>query len=88
MIFTTRDGVIEWVDAAGADLLHLSPAGCQGRDLIRFFANNRVPVIEAMHAARSGGVVQGSGAIRPLDRKPRPVRFTVSPDPEQAGSLK
>jgi hypothetical protein len=75
-------------DAAGADLLNLSPQGCQSRDLIRFFAKNRISVIEAMHAARSGGVAKGSGAIRPLERKPRPVTFTVAPDPDRAGSLK
>jgi hypothetical protein len=80
--------VIEWADATAGDLLHCSPAGCRGRDLIRFFGANRVTAIEAMAGARAGEVIHGSGLIRPRERKARPVTFTVAPDPEQEGSLK
>jgi hypothetical protein len=48
--------VIERLDAAGADPVAPLTRGCQSRDLIRFFAKNRISVIEAMHAARTGGV--------------------------------
>jgi hypothetical protein len=80
--------VIEWVDAAGADLLHCSSTRCRERNLIVFFAENRVAALEAMAGARAGEVVHASGMIRPLERRPRPVTFTVAPDPEQQGSLK
>jgi hypothetical protein len=80
--------VIESVDADGADLLGLTSTGCRGRDLIQFFAKNRASVIEAIQTARTGGIVRGSGLIRPRERKPRPVTFTVGPDPEQESSLK
>ena len=87
-IFTTLTGVIEWADAAAGELLHCAPAQCQGRDLIMFFGANRHAVLGAMADARAGEVVHGSGVIRPRERAPRPVTFTVSLDPEEASSLK
>jgi hypothetical protein len=80
--------VIEWADTAGADLLNCSSTRCRGRNLIVFFTENRLAALEAMAGARAGEVVQGSGIIRPRERRPRPVTFTVAPDPEQEGSLK
>ena len=87
-IFTTTDGVIEWVDAAAGKLLHCSPAACRGRNLIVFFGKNRLAAMEALSIARAGEVVHGSGVIRPRERKPRSVMFTVTPDSEHTHSLK
>jgi hypothetical protein len=80
--------VIEWADAAGCALLNCSSTRCRGRDLIVFFGANRIAAIEAMADARAGEVVQRSGMIRPRERRPRLVTFTVAPDPEQDRSLK
>ena len=84
-VFTTPDGVIEGANAAAGVLLNCV---CRGRSLINFFAKNRVDVLKAMAAARAGQVVQGSGVIRPRERRPREVAFSVGPDPEQDTSLK
>ena len=80
--------MIEWADAAAGELLRCSPAACEGRSLIMFFAKNREGAIAAMTIARAGQVVAGSGVIRPRERRPHSVTFTLEPDPDRAGSLK
>ena len=87
-VLTTPDGVIEGGNAAAADLLNCSSTRCRGRSLINFFAKNRVDILKAMAAARADQMVHGSGVIRPRERRPHQVVFTVAPDPEQDGSLK
>ena len=80
--------MIEWADDAAGQLLHCSPAVCRGRDLVRFFGGNRHAVIRAMDDARAGEVIQGAGVIRPRERKPKQVAFSVGVDPEHHDSLK
>lgn len=80
--------VIEWADAAAGDLVALLVYQTPRRDLILFFAANRIAAIEAMADARAGEVVHGSGVIRPRERRPRPVTFTVPPDPDRERSMK
>jgi hypothetical protein len=87
-IFTTRDGVIEWTDAGAPALLNVSARCCLGRNLVAAFAQNRLSVIAAMRDAAAGDVVRGEGIIRPRERKPRPVLFTVTLDPDDQRSLK
>jgi hypothetical protein len=86
--FTTEDGTIRWADAGGARLLNLSAKGCLGRNLVTSFAQDRMDVIQAMHAAISGSVVRGEGFIRPLNRRLCPVVFKVMPDPDTEELLK
>jgi hypothetical protein len=86
--FTTEDGTIGWADAGGARLLNVSANGCLGRNLVTSFAQDRVDVVQAMHAAISGSVIRGEGFIRPLNRRLCPVVFKVMPDPDTEELLK
>jgi hypothetical protein len=86
--FTTEDGTIGWADAGGARLLNVSAKGCLGRNLITSFAQDRIDVVQAMHAAISGSVIRGEGFIRPLNRRLCPVLFKVMPDPATEELLK
>ena len=56
--------------------------------MILFFATHRDAVIQAMADARAGETICGAGVVRPRERKPRRVVYTVSPDPEHEQSLK
>jgi hypothetical protein len=87
-ILTTRRGVIDWADSEAAQLLNVSVRSCHGRDLIMAFAQDRLSAIAAMRAAVDGAVMEGEGVIRPQERRPRPVNFTVTLDSADARFLK
>ena len=78
IIEMTVQGIIEWVDEAASQLLHLSHRACRGRELLPFFAGDRHVIAEAISRAGHGQEVQGEAIIRPRDRKPVPVVFQVA----------
>ena len=85
---TTHDGIIDWADENAAQLLNVSVPGCRGRNLITAFGQDRWTAIEAMGSASSGADITGRGVIRPRERKPRSVTFTVQPDGDDDRFLK
>jgi hypothetical protein len=87
-VITTTAGVIEWVDPSGARLLNTAARSCAGRDLLRFFARDRMTLLASMRAAASGQVIESEATIRPRDRKPVAVALRVALDPDAGGSLK
>jgi len=87
-IITTARGMIEWVDPDGARLLNTSARSCAGRDLLQFFARDRVAFLELLRLVPSGGVIESEASIRPRDRKPLAIAFRLSMDPHAEGSLK
>jgi hypothetical protein len=87
IICTTLAGIIEHVDDAGAQLLNISRKNCRGRNLITAFSHDRLVTIKAMRDAAHGEVVRAPAVIRPRERKPLAVTFTVGLDPQNLNSL-
>jgi hypothetical protein len=87
-VFTTRQGIIDSADPNGARLLNLPVKSCHGRDLIAWFARNRIDVMRSMEAAYEGNPVSGQGVIKPTERRPCSVRFELSVDPTDDRFLK
>jgi hypothetical protein len=87
-VFTTRQGIIDSADRHGARLLNLSVKSCHGRDLIAWFARDRMDVMRTMEAAYEGHPVSGDGVIKPIERRPCSVRFELSVDPTDDRFLK
>ena len=77
-IETTVQGIIEWVDEAASELLHISHRACRGRELLPWFAGDRHVIAEAIYRAAAGQDVQGEAMIRPRERKPVSVAFHVA----------
>jgi hypothetical protein len=75
------------VDPDGARLLNTSARSCAGRDLLQFFARDRVALLALMGHAADGQVIESEASIRPRDRKPLAVAFRLATDPRIEKSL-
>lgn len=76
---TDAGGIIVALSPAAAEFLHLSERGAVGKNLSNFFVKDRARLVEELHDAAAGQIVEVVTNVRPRDRRLRSVRLDISP---------
>lgn len=87
MVVTTVEGVIEYVNPAAAHLLNTSAPHCRGRNLLLWFARDRIEIAHLLSHAVLGHPVDRTALLRPRERRSLPVQFHLVLMKDDEGEL-
>ena len=76
-VITDLDGVIHEASENAHSFLGVSARSAVGRNLLLFFAEDRLAVLASIRRLTQLERVEGSARLKPRDRRPIPVRFCI-----------